>query len=555
MENKHSFSITTVVIYFVFITIIDSRHLTSTVSDARTLLNLVKNNRPSSFAIPNNGGLNTMPKALHLSDNNGNRHTETAAHQDPGGVLVSMALKQASTDSVSTSEQKLLNDLGVTRGPNDKHDFISEISQGIAEKANIVTSETVDSHMTNGIEGGVRLERIHENNDLSNVNRINGHSEHDIHEVVSPNTLKEKKLPTEQIPTHVDTIQNTKSQPLVDILNSEQGSSTNQASLSDLGLNSSPETGTHTIEASKDGSQHVTVSEQHLVSREDEVVMNNQLAGTHNVENNMNNEWLESPFPINPSDEADGMASILDKQTVDGGNGNHGLEKTMENSNADLPAHPVDLPGTQRVLVSVVTSEQPKVKTEQTGVHVSDVGDSGSRIGAMSERVADSVQPANDSVTNENSGGRDINTSDNSEGQAHPGQEHSGAEQNAGTQQQSGEQTNSQSSSVQPGPDDGAVSSSGDSSLSAPENDPAGNANTLENKGTQDTGENTTVVERIPEDVNPLDIFVDDITYQRFPRAMSLTQMREKVSMTSMQVCSDYLNVSKHQMEIAFRLI
>lgn len=84
---------------------------------------------------------------------------------------------------------------------------------------------------------------------------------------------------------------------------------------------------------------------------------------------------------------------------------------------------------------------------------------------------------------------------------------------------------------------------SSDETTSEANGNVSGSANVSHNTSVEDNGKEdsevsvTTTyapeVERIPEDVNPLNIFVDDITYQRFPKAMSLTVLKQKVKCMS----------------------
>lgn len=56
------------------------------------------------------------------------------------------------------------------------------------------------------------------------------------------------------------------------------------------------------------------------------------------------------------------------------------------------------------------------------------------------------------------------------------------------------------------------------------------NVNRDGSMGVTPTERKTPQTERTPQDVEPLDIFTNDIKYQRFPRPMSYTTLKNKVS-------------------------
>lgn len=480
----------------------ECRHLTNTLSDARTIVRF-NNDQSSSVAVANNFiPSSSVLESIGVKAITNEMDKKVGEHTDPGGVLVNMALQQASGDSVSSSEKKLLKELGI----------LNEQGATTASNSGVHHEEDGDhgapsALSPNHLSGFVETDVINPPGAVENGNHLSTVHSHDIqeiHEVVSPTITKEKKPTAEP---QIGTV--THADMLTDFHHGAPVLAENlvpkEASMATLGITETVGNGEHVGDTHNADLQHASVSEQNAIANTElsAQIDPEHMPVTHVVEwdlDNASQEILENDPHSEISQTTVSTHEIADNQNIehiDTEVGNtiihpienpetHGImeqtaEHLVEPTGAALPSEPVEVPGTQRVLVSEVTSGPSLNHASNTGEPASNTGESGSVIGTLSENAGHTIAPANTTV---NSG-------------------HIGAE------------TTDQDTPVDHNTEGTASTYVG----------------TEEDEEIPDIDVNiTTTGERIPEDVNPLDIFVDGITYQRFPGAMSLTQMRNKVT-------------------------
>lgn len=478
------------VIVFIFFSVCESRHLTNTLSDARTIRKSETDTTLTRQSDPQNVSSKTETSAANVFSNMVKNDIKTTSEkQDPGGILVQMALRQASPKSLSEDEKHVLEGLHLTISNTDSH-----------------FSPTPDRDSmpltTSPVEDGVH---VRSQQDKTNVQSLGtpypqAPVDSDNHGDVSHAT-KDTATTTIHAKVNVENNGDHRATPDYErqeaLLNTNAASENLQSDVTDSRvvpdrLHHSPTQGSmhssRSVPAQSPNAIGLLTDERKHIDT-DEVLGNSNVEGVnppveprpnilHNeikttiVDDHNDNEFedLEPTHPV--QDSLDSGIVENDEKYLD------------ESENITIPVAVVGVPETEITTASKAT-EQRKLENENNVHSV-----------ASANEINRTVKERNNTLMSVNTE-MDTHTGDTMS--ERPQTNVSDAETNHQETTESGTTTDrSEEENGEPNDVPSESSSSGSSG-------------------------------RIPEDVDPLNIFVEDITYQRFPQAMSLTLLKQKV--------------------------